>query len=65
MLCFRLIEEAEMMLINDVNQNRLLSEHGANHILHNCPLEENRCTILTHCNTGSLATAGYGTALGM
>jgi len=24
-----------------------------------------RVTILTHCNTGSLATAGYGTALGV
>jgi methylthioribose-1-phosphate isomerase len=24
-----------------------------------------KVTVLTHCNTGSLATAGYGTALGV
>jgi len=29
------------------------------------PLLSNPCTILTHCNTGSLATGGWGTALGI
>jgi methylthioribose-1-phosphate isomerase len=28
-------------------------------------LPKNPCTILTHCNTGSLATGGWGTALGV
>ena len=35
----------------------------AKHILENRTTNENVC-ILTHCNTGSLATGGYGTALG-
>jgi methylthioribose-1-phosphate isomerase len=29
------------------------------------PLLSSPCTILTHCNTGSLATGGWGTALGI
>jgi methylthioribose-1-phosphate isomerase len=29
------------------------------------PTQPDKLTILTHCNTGSLATAGYGTALGV
>lgn len=30
-----------------------------------CSRSHRKLTILTHCNTGSLATAGYGTALGV
>jgi methylthioribose-1-phosphate isomerase len=35
-----------------------IGEHGA-------PLLPRKATVLTHCNAGALATAGYGTALGV
>src|SRR5438046_10526242 len=38
--------------------NRALGRHGA-------ALVKDGQTILTHCNAGALATAGYGTALGV
>lgn len=50
------------MLERDVNDNRKIGNYGAQHILSGVPRDS--VTILTHCNTGSLATAGYGTALG-
>mmetsp|Transcript_17531 Transcript_17531/g.52501 ORF Transcript_17531/g.52501 Transcript_17531/m.52501 type:complete len:386 (+) Transcript_17531:229-1386(+) len=53
------IGEAEAMLEQDVACNRRLGAFGADCI----PGEQVR--VLTHCNTGSLATAGYGTALGV
>ena len=43
----------------DLAVNRALGHHGAG-LLSGDPL-----TILTHCNAGALATAGYGTALGV
>uniref|UniRef100_A0AAR2IHJ6 Methylthioribose-1-phosphate isomerase n=1 Tax=Pygocentrus nattereri TaxID=42514 RepID=A0AAR2IHJ6_PYGNA len=56
----RCIEE---MLERDVNDNKKIGNYGAQHILSGVPRDS--VTILTHCNTGSLATAGYGTALGV
>jgi len=50
------------MLERDVNDNKKIGNYGAQHILSGVPRAS--VTILTHCNTGSLATAGYGTALG-
>uniref|UniRef100_A0A8C2IGU7 Methylthioribose-1-phosphate isomerase 1 n=1 Tax=Cyprinus carpio TaxID=7962 RepID=A0A8C2IGU7_CYPCA len=52
----------EEMLERDVNDNKKIGNYGAQHILSGVPRDS--VTILTHCNTGSLATAGYGTALG-
>lgn len=49
---------AEEMLRDDVKVNRRIGVAGA-------ALIRDGDTILTHCNTGSLATAGYGTALGV
>jgi methylthioribose-1-phosphate isomerase len=43
--------------------NRNLSEHGANRLL--WVSEPRKLSILTHCNTGALATVGHGTALGV
>ena len=38
---------------------------GAEHIMKNCkPTSDGKHRVMTHCNTGALATAGYGTALG-
>ncbi|XP_062010740.1 methylthioribose-1-phosphate isomerase [Rosa rugosa] len=58
------IEASESMLKDDVDSNKAIGSHGAAFIQHH---HENstRISMLTHCNTGSLATAGYGTALGV
>ena len=50
--------EALAMHDEDVAANRRMGEYGA-------ALIEDGATILTHCNAGALATAGYGTALGV
>jgi methylthioribose-1-phosphate isomerase len=52
------------MLQKDIADNEAIGEYGAMEILKNNPTNK-YLTILTHCNTGSLATAGYGTALGV
>jgi len=54
----RLLSEAQAILDEDVAANRALGDHGAT-------LVPPRARILTHCNAGALATAGYGTALGV
>jgi methylthioribose-1-phosphate isomerase len=54
----RLLVEAGAILAEDVAANRALGDHGAT-------LVPARARILTHCNAGALATAGYGTALGV
>ena len=53
-----LVAEAETILEEDVAGNRRLGAHGA-------ALVPEGARILTHCNAGGLATAGYGTALGV
>ncbi|OWF34861.1 methylthioribose-1-phosphate isomerase-like [Mizuhopecten yessoensis] len=57
------VSEIEEMLEADVRDNHALAKYGATDIMERCP--HNKFTVLTHCNTGSLATAGYGTALGV
>jgi methylthioribose-1-phosphate isomerase len=54
----RLLAEAQTILEEDVAANRALGDHGA-------ALVAPGARILTHCNAGALATAGYGTALGV
>ena len=54
----RLLEEAERILAEDVAANHAMGDHGAT-------LVPEGARILTHCNAGALATAGYGTALGV
>jgi methylthioribose-1-phosphate isomerase len=54
----RLFAEARAVLDEDVTANRAMGEHGA-------ALVPANARILTHCNAGALATAGYGTALGV
>ncbi|ERN04391.1 methylthioribose-1-phosphate isomerase [Amborella trichopoda] len=58
------IEAAEAMLVDDVRSNKAIGKHGADFIM-NQHKDSKKLSILTHCNTGSLATAGYGTALGV
>jgi len=54
----RMIEEALLVREEDIAINRAIGRHGA-------PLVPDHKTVLTHCNAGALATAGYGTALGV
>ncbi|XP_022700196.1 methylthioribose-1-phosphate isomerase-like [Varroa jacobsoni] len=60
----RIIEAAEKMFEKDVQTNRHIGKHGAEFILRGLKPSD-KVTVLTVCNTGSLATAGYGTALGV
>ncbi|KAL4935758.1 hypothetical protein BDV06DRAFT_206343 [Aspergillus oleicola] len=60
------ITAAEAMLTKDLEDNKAIGEHGARWISANAlPKEQSKAIVLTHCNTGSLATSGYGTALGV
>ena len=54
----RMRAEAIAIHDEDIATNRALGNHGAK-------LIGKSATILTHCNAGALATAGYGTALGV
>ncbi|NQU13597.1 MAG: S-methyl-5-thioribose-1-phosphate isomerase [Desulfobacteraceae bacterium] len=51
-------EESEKILAEDIEINRRMGLNGQE-------LVPAKATILTHCNAGSLATGGYGTALGV
>lgn len=53
-----LVAEAIKICEEDVAINRQIGLHGRSFI-------EDGDNILTHCNAGALATAGYGTALGV
>jgi methylthioribose-1-phosphate isomerase len=59
------VSAAERMLEDDVRDNRGIGDYGAKWILEHAGESEGSVSVLTHCNTGSLATAGYGTALGV
>lgn len=54
----RMIEEARGIREDDIAICRAIGRNGA-------PLVPDGKTVLTHCNAGALATAGYGTALGV
>jgi methylthioribose-1-phosphate isomerase len=54
----RLAAEAQQIRLEDIAINRAIGRHGAD-------LVPDGKTVLTHCNAGALATAGYGTALGV
>lgn len=53
-----LLAEAQAIHAEDLAQNRRMGDLGAS--LFSAPVG-----VLTHCNTGALATGGYGTALGV
>jgi len=54
----RMVQEAVLVREEDIAINRAMGSYGA-------PLVPDGKTVLTHCNAGALATAGYGTALGV
>jgi methylthioribose-1-phosphate isomerase len=53
-----LMEESQRMHAEDIAANQAMGKHGAT-------LMPSSGGVLTHCNAGALATAGYGTALGV
>ncbi len=53
-----LVQESQAILDEDIALCKAMGRHGA-------ALIHTGQTILTHCNAGALATAGYGTALGV
>ena len=53
-----LLEEAQHIHAEDIKANQRMGESGAR-------LVNKGDSLLTHCNAGSLATGGYGTALGV
>ena len=54
----RLIREAQQIYMEDIAINQAIGQNGAE-------LVPDSKTVMTHCNAGALATAGYGTALGV
>ncbi|KAI1496822.1 methylthioribose-1-phosphate isomerase [Biscogniauxia marginata] len=61
------ITAAEEIFRQDTKTNLLIGEHGSRWLLANAPIKsaDSKLSVLTHCNTGSLATSGHGTALGI
>ncbi len=53
-----LVEESQRMLDEDIATNKMIGSYGSVFVSD----EDN---IITHCNAGSIATAGYGTAEGV
>ncbi len=54
----RMFAEAQQIKLEDIAINQAIGRNGAG-------LVPDGKTVLTHCNAGALATAGYGTALGV
>jgi methylthioribose-1-phosphate isomerase len=69
-VCEAYLTAAEQMLADDVADNRRIGKYGAEAVIKAVTAASAMTghaprTVLTHCNTGSLATAGFGTALGV
>ncbi|MGB9766658.1 MAG: S-methyl-5-thioribose-1-phosphate isomerase [Sulfurihydrogenibium sp.] len=54
----KLLKEAQRIELEDYHANKMIGGYGE-------VLIPNKANVLTHCNTGALATAGWGTALGI
>ncbi|KID80714.1 Methylthioribose-1-phosphate isomerase [Metarhizium brunneum] len=60
------IEEAENIFEKDLKTNLAIGDYGAEWLKTQVgATSDNTVSVLTHCNTGSLATSGHGTALGI
>ncbi|SDK99005.1 methylthioribose-1-phosphate isomerase [Modicisalibacter muralis] len=55
-----LLDEAREIHQRDLADNLAMGRYGSELIARN-----GTCTVMTHCNTGALATGGHGTALGV
>lgn len=56
-----LLETAKLINAEDIETCQAIGDHGLSVL----PSQTDRLRLLTHCNAGALATAGYGTALGV
>jgi methylthioribose-1-phosphate isomerase len=56
------LAKAQQMLAEDAEVNQMCATHAADLVLRLCP--DRPLRVLTHCNTGRLATTAFGTALG-
>ncbi|KAG2381626.1 hypothetical protein C9374_006010 [Naegleria lovaniensis] len=63
-ICQLVIDEAEALMNRDIEENARISEFGSEHIISTSSTGKD-LQVLTHCNTGALATMKYGTALGV
>ena len=62
------VDYADFMYARDTSDNQHIGQHGAKAILQQAfgtEASTDKVTIMTICNTGSLATSHYGTALGV
>lgn len=59
------VEEAEAIFRKDLTTNLAIGDAGAAWLQTHGASPETPISVLTHCNTGSLATSGHGTALGI
>lgn len=60
------IEQAELIFAKDLKTNISIGDSGAAWLQANAGASaDSPVSVLTHCNTGSLATSGHGTALGI
>jgi methylthioribose-1-phosphate isomerase len=57
----KLLSTAQAIQAEDLQTCQAIGEQGLSVL----PTHPSKITLLTHCNAGSLATAGYGTALGV
>ncbi|KNE54339.1 methylthioribose-1-phosphate isomerase [Allomyces macrogynus ATCC 38327] len=61
-----LVALAQQIFADDVKDNVAIGQHGMEWLVKAVPADQaSHLRVLTHCNTGSLATASYGTALGI
>lgn len=56
-----LLDEAHAIAAEDLRTCEAIGQHGLTIL----PTDPQQVRLLTHCNAGALATAGYGTALGV
>ncbi|ORZ40242.1 hypothetical protein BCR44DRAFT_154688, partial [Catenaria anguillulae PL171] len=59
------ISRAETYFAADLKDNHAIGDHGRAWLLAQVRTADDKVKVMTHCNTGSLATAGHGTALGI
>jgi len=60
-----LIDEARAVADEDVGRNKEMAKRGGDWLISQVKDSGESLNVLTVCNTGSLATSGYGTALGL
>lgn len=58
------LKEAENIVEEDIEANKMIGRHGLEIFERHKPKDGKTFEVLTHCHAGSLATCGYGTVFG-